>query len=1164
MSSTLRRLVALTALLVAPLFAQETTGGLQGTIKEASGAVVPRAQVQITGTSLIGTKQATTDDSGYYRFANLPPGTYKITVSAKGFSTAERGGLPIEVGHLPTIDFVLQVGGTETVVDVSAEAPLVDTTTQTTQTNIEQDVMANVPHGRSFQSMIQFAPSARNEPLMGSSGGTGGSMPGSSGNGLSIGYSIGGAADSENSYLVEGQDTENITGGYSKANVPYQFIDEVQIKTSGIEAEHGGALGGVANVIMKKGSNSWHGSVFGTYESARTDANQNSQYLRYDPTASVVNAVNEPQSQVYSPKKDSFNVFQPGFIIGGPLIKDRLFFFAGFAPFYDRLGRNVNFAPAGLSQYSSDPTVGVQHFNQDLSQYYATGRLDFAATQKIRLFSSWLYQYSRETGASIPLHADPQEPGYLNVGIESPLSQYSPNIGWSAPNSTYNFGADITLTDKIVATTRFGYFFENYHDFGWPTQNPNLNWATAGVSDELGNPLPAGSELIAGAGTQTQPYNESYTLYNANKHFQFNQDFAIFKSGWGGTHNFKFGYQLNHLVNLISQNGNVPNAYLVTGPGIDYSPLTQTGATNCAALAQNSWGTCAGQYGYLQVVDFATVEPHPASDWNHAFFAQDAWTIGHGLTINAGIRIEKESLPAPTGVNIRTIGFGWGDKIAPRLGAAWDPMKNGKMKIFGSYGVYNDVMKLLVAETSFGAQAYEECTYALGPDGTPQGFSVSNIDLTYVNNRACPSASPTTGANFGGGSTPPGLTDPLSGVSLIENINLRPYEPVMPNLKPYRQHETTLGVDYMLGRNWALEARWDRRRLDHVIEDASLADPDWGEIYTIVNPGEGVNSTINGYANFLQTLGEGFGFPGMAFNADPANPFGTCASCPPNPKAVRDYDGVEIRLTKRASNGFSGMFSYTWSRLWGNYTGLTTTDQTDGGGVGRNSPDTTRAFDEPFYYFGANGQSNNGPLPTDRPNTFKGYAYYDLPWSRRHGMGTTFGIFQSAYQGTPISSFIDLGTMFGQEVSEGVDVFGRGQFANMTVDPTTGAVTLGTPHTFRTPWFTQTDFNLVQSWKVNKQRESEEVAFELNVLNLFNQHAVTNYYGGMNSTWNPSPIFPGGLGLYSGAATYQAYESGYNVQQLMSTAGTVGNSWYGQPYSYQQARTLRFTVRFNF
>src|SRR6516225_7023805 len=116
MSSVLRRLVALTVLLVAPLFAQETTGGLQGTVKETSGAVLPLAHVRITGTSLIGSKQVTTDDSGYYRFANLPPGNYKITVTAKDFATAERGGLVIEVGHLPSIDFVLQVGTNETVV----------------------------------------------------------------------------------------------------------------------------------------------------------------------------------------------------------------------------------------------------------------------------------------------------------------------------------------------------------------------------------------------------------------------------------------------------------------------------------------------------------------------------------------------------------------------------------------------------------------------------------------------------------------------------------------------------------------------------------------------------------------------------------------------------------------------------------------------------------------------------------------------------------------------------------------------------------------------------------------------------------------------------------------------------------------------------------------
>lgn len=1164
MSKTWRQVLVCVALvsmlLVSGLFAQETTGALQGTVKDSTGAVVSGATVTLTSPSLVGNKETQSDRNGYYRFANLPPATYTVTATAKGFNTMKREGVTIEVGHLPTLDLALQVGGSETVVEVTEQAPLIDVSTTRTMTNITEDVLANVPHGSSFQSVIQFAPSARNEPLMASTtrgtpnGGTGGSLPGSSGNGGSVGFSIGGASDSENSYLVEGQDTENISGGYSKANVPYQFIQEVQVKTSGIEAEHGGSLGGVANVVMKKGSNAWHGQVFSTFEQSGTDGNNNAQYLRYDPTQVASSTGLDPASQIYSPRKDSFHVIQPGVTIGGPILKNRLWFFAGFAPLIDTVHRTVNF---------DDPSnpVGIQKFTQSEKQYYTTARLDYEATQKIRLFGSWLYQYSRETGARLPT-ADPLETGILNTAILSPLGQYSPALGWSAPNATYNVGADITLSSKVVATTRYGYFFENYHDFGWPTTNPDLFWETNGVgaTDNANNPLPSG--LAVNSGTSTQPYNQSYTLYNSNKHYQFDQDVAFFKSGWGGTHNFKFGYQLNHLVNLINQNGNVPYANIIVGNGIGYSPLTATGAANCATLT-TAWGTCAGQYGYLQVVDFATVEPHPASDYNHSFFAQDAWTIGHGITINAGIRVEKESLPAPTGVNIRTIDFGWGAKIAPRVGAAWDPFNNGRMKIFGNYGVFNDVMKLLVAETSFGAQVYEECNYALGPNSSGS-FNVTDINLTYVANRACPSASPTTGANFGGGTTPSNLVDAKTGVSLIENINLRPYEPVMPDLKPYRQHESSIGFDYEISPTWAFEARWDRRRLDHVIEDASLADPTWGEIYTIVNPGEGVNKTINGYASFLQSLGEGFGFPGMAFSAPGATQFGNCTGCPNNPKAVRSYDGVELRLNKAARNGLSGMFSYTWSRLYGNYTGLTTSDQTDGGTPGRNSPDTSRAFDEPFYYFGANGQSNNGPLPTDRPNTFKGYAYYEAPWGKGHGMTSTFGIFQVAYQGSPVSSYADLGTMFGQEISEATYLYGRGKWVDMAVDPTTGAVSLGQPSDRRTPWFTQTDFNFIQAVKVNRNHENQVVAFEVNVLNLLNQHSVTAFYGGINSTYQPSPLLPGGLSLYQGAATYQQYETGYNVASAISAGATRASSQYGQPFSYQLARSLRFTVRFNF
>ena len=266
--------VCLCALLlfVGYTFAQETTGGIVGTVKDPSGASVPNATVSVTAPALVGTKTVQTDSSGNYRFANLPPSSYTLTVTATGFNTEKRTFI-LEVGHLPTVDITLEVGKTTSVIEVTGAAPQIDTTTNVTTTNVTEDVIQSIPHGRSFQSVIQFAPAARNEPLMGNNSmggyggnGTGGSSPGSTANGGNFGFSVAGGSDSENSYLVEGQETANLIGGYSHTSVPFDFIQEVEIKNSGIQAEHGGALGGVVNVIMKKGSNNYHGSVFAQFE----------------------------------------------------------------------------------------------------------------------------------------------------------------------------------------------------------------------------------------------------------------------------------------------------------------------------------------------------------------------------------------------------------------------------------------------------------------------------------------------------------------------------------------------------------------------------------------------------------------------------------------------------------------------------------------------------------------------------------------------------------------------------------------------------------------------------------------------------------------------------------------------------------------------------------
>jgi len=703
-------------LMISVGFAQETTGGLQGTVKDPSTAVVSKAKVEITGSALEGAKSQETDGSGYYRFANLPPGTYTVTVKASGFSELKREGIRIEVGHLPTLDLTLSVGAAGTVVEVTGEAPAIDVTTNTNQTNLTSETLNDTPHGYSFQSVIQYAPMARNEPLAGGSAGmtgnSGGSLPGSAGNGLAVGFSVGGGADSENSYLVEGQDTENISGGASNANVPFQFIQEVQVKSSGIEAEHGGALGGVVNVVMKKGANAFHGSFFGSYESDALDGSP-TQTLRYDQTPTVffgaggIPAGSDNDAETYVPKKDHFRIAQPGFTIGGPILKDRLWFFLGFAPQYQSTARTVNFgAPiCNNPQIGGCPNsaLGNQIFTDDSQQYFATGRLDGTVTQKVRVFGSWLYQYQRASGVSLP-GRDPINSlasTVLNTSIFTPLSQFAHGLGFSAPNSTYNFGGDITLTPKIVSTTRFGYFFTNYHDFGWPTQGVDLNYIVGGLgqNDNAGNPLP--TALQVPGGTTTAPFDQSFTEVNASKHYQFDEDVAFFKSGWWGTHNIKAGYQFNKLSNVINQHGNLPDVLMFAGAGQGYRAGTAIGGGVCGAPAtttptpgsglEGEWtpnqpvlpgtpGLCAGQYGYAEIQDFATVLKTPAgvvvpaTDKNHALFIQDAWTVGHGLTLNLGIRIEKETLPAPPGIGIsgiKSIDFSWSQKVEPRLGAAW-------------------------------------------------------------------------------------------------------------------------------------------------------------------------------------------------------------------------------------------------------------------------------------------------------------------------------------------------------------------------------------------------------------------------------------------------------------------------------------------------------------
>ena len=1123
----------LIALLISPsVFGQETSAGIQGTVKDPTGALVAKAKIEVASPALIGTKKAESDSAGYYRFANLPPGTYSLTVTMTGFRTSRQEGIELATGHLPSIDVRLEVGSLTETVEVSSQAAMIDSTQSKVQTNISSASIQNLPtQSNSFQSVIQFAPGARYEPLQSDSTGAN--------NYANNGFQINGASNSENSYLVDGQETASIFDGRSQANIPMEFIDEVQVKTSGFEAEYGGALGGVVNVISKRGSNDWHGSVFMSLFDNRFNAALSPTQLsnpQFPQNANGAPRLDQPM-EYYYPIKDHRRIVDPGFTLGGALIKDRLWIFAGTSPDFDNLRRVVVSAYPGA--------VGPRTYNDNIYTYYSFARVDFRATEKIRLYGSWNYGYSRNTGATLPAYAD-EVHGQYNPSSTSNPDNYNGGIGFVYPQVIYNVGADVTVTPSVIATTRFGYFYYDTQSRGVPTgiryiyRNTNYSYSTtnapalAGTMALDGTVLP--SQFVNATGYSNIGAN-AQTAFDQWKKYSFSQDLAYFKN-FLGTHNLKFGYGFNHgLANELQNVFDTADVYV--GYNVQYRPQTTNGQGRCAAIVAqnltqygaaggNATGTaCQGLWGTVNLRDNIGAAGK-VGNWNHAFYVQDNWTVAKGLTLNLGLRLDKENLPTYNSLpGFKGISFGWGQKIAPRLGAAYDVLHNGKLKVYGSWGYFYDIMKFQLPQGSFGGAYWHDCVYAL--DSPNYNLIVPQRD---AQGHYCPVG---TGATPANGSFP--------AMRFIENYDYRepsndpnqvgslgPTGLVDPNLKPMKQHVMTAGAALELKHDMVFEPVYTRSRLDRTIEDAGTITQN-GEVYYIVNPGMGVNATVP-----------------------------NCNGCPKNIKAIRNYDGLELRLTKRFSHDWFGAFSYTYSRLYGNYDGLTSTDLSDG--VGRNGANTDRAFDEPFMSFDAHGKAINGPLGTDRPHTFKANVYYNLKWWK---FNTVFGLFEQAYSGTPVSSYI---SVWGAPVF----VEGRGNFVQMSRDPSTGNWIQGAVSAMRTPRFVQSDLSAYQDFKVSKTNEKLVARIGAECVNCLNQHHPTVITSNLVVSGGITPATCGTAG--TNCTQIGADQAGFDYGALMSkgydyTAGanaaksTLSNL-YGSPQAWQRPRTMRFQVKFTF
>jgi len=1135
-------------------FAQETTAGLQGTVKDATGALVPGATLEITGPALLGTRKVQTDSGGNYRFAQLPPGDYALTVSAAGFATVKQPNIHLDVGRLPSVDISLEVGAATQTVEVSGAAPLVDVTTSKVAVDVEKEVIDNIPKGRSFQSLITFAPGARMEPLQGGRNDKGNS------------FQVDGASDAENVYLVDGVNMTDAQNGGVGKNFQIDFIETVQIKSTGFEAKYGGALGGVVNAVPKRGSNEWHGAFLtylqmnnlnaidpcisgmtsgynGANFTGTTAANVNvftqgqSCGLRLDPTKPSLNNAQrlDGTPQYYIPKKDGRDIVEPGYELAGPLLTNKLWLFSSYIPTLDTIHRTVNFTGAN---------PGARTLTSSFVQHNMYNRLDYSPISTLRLFGAWNYSYGRQTGQLV---LPDSAVGQLNTQASTDPNTLRSDAGFTYPDSVYSFGGDWTPTSKLVVSARFGYFFSNVEQRGVPSGIRYVYDATVNASskDLTGAPLPA--SVFNTTGFSNIPSNIA-RIYDAFKRKSFNVDASYLAHGLG-SHNFEFGYFQQ------SQYNNVLNGY--QGAIVDlwwgqsYQPLTSASACN-TVISQNiaQYGAtlgnnCQGLYGYFQVGGQTTTNTGSTTQYAHEFYIQDAWQVARGLTLNLGVRFNQERLPAYDPARFPSLEFGLGKKIAPRVGGAYDLLHNGKIKVFASYGVFYDTMKMGLARGSFGSDYWHDCVYAL--DTT----NISSIIPTdFSGDGGCPASGPAPGVN----------------ARFIENQDWRatkadPRDPgIDTNMNPMKQHEFTAGVNWAVSTNWGLEARYSRKRLDNAIEDMSLTD---SLGYYIGNPGSAYANILHRPVSIPCVATPGFSCtPDAGGNYYSTTPF--CAECPNAVPAIRRYDGLEFRYFKRPTNGkWFAQVSYTYSKLRGNYSGLVNTDPTDGGG-GRHSPNNGRAFDIPTMTYLPSGKQDDGPLSSDRPNTANIFASYPVKWAR---MITNFGVSQTLYQGTPISTCLpSIGTSSACQLAEGrgnVALFSRGANGNF--------VSNGVDQGARTDPFIQTDLSVRHEIVVSKAHENMRLMIEAQASNVFNQRAGLAFYQFAipSNTMAPSraPRFAGDPGY-----DYGKLMNGFNYLDALNGTGAFAGvqspltvaSRYGMPQLFQPARTMRLQARFTF
>ncbi len=835
-------------------FGQAVSGNLIGLVTDSSGAVVPDVAVTAVSSSTNVVYTGKSNGSGQYRISNLPPGSYDVTASAPGLSKQTLRGVAVQLNLEATANITMSAGTVSTSVDVEAAAPAIDTTTAQLQSTFDSKQTADLPNVSTGQGVLNLS-------LLGAGVASGGGL------GAGTGPSIGGQRPRNNNFMVEGVDnnSKSVTG--PQVYIPNDSVAEFTLLQNQFQAEFGHSSGGQFNTVVKSGTNQFHGSVY--------------DYLRNRD----LNALDQSYARQGIFSNPRYDQNRLGANVGGPIIKDKLFFFGSFE--YNPTGQTNTsttrvYAPTAAAYSALSGNPGVNQTNLGIASKYAVAPVATPGAPAIAIGG-----ISVLTGV-LPVAGASFTNNYYGIAtVDYNVSNSDQIRGRFVYNKqdAVNTGALLPVFYTVAPTTNYLVTVAEYHTF-----SPSLTNEFRLGYHRNNNNSPAGNFSFPGLDQfPNLVFNDLNLQLGPNSNFPqsgvSNVYSGIENLTWTiGNHTIKVGTELRKYI--------APTSFTQRSRG-DYE------YTTFARYLSDQVPDYLAQRGVGSVVFYGD----QIASYS---YAQDTWRLRPNLSIDLGLRYEYTTVPYSERLQslnaianvpgVLTFHAPQADPhaLAPRIGVAYSPGKDGKTSIRAGFGL-----------------AYDVLFDNIGTVSTPPELS-STIDYT---NGANPALSAANALRFlASGGIPPNAA---GGAALSPSDARKVTSAYLPDQKLPYSINYTLSIQHIFANNYTFEARYVGTRGVHLVFQNQLNK------YTNITPTQNIPTymaapTAAALAASSTTVGSlrGLGNTVPAFAAAGFTNLITSYQ----PQGSSTYNGLDLQLTRRFSGGLQFLAAYTWSHNLDNST----------------------------------------------------------------------------------------------------------------------------------------------------------------------------------------------------------------------------------------------------